>query len=132
MEVRNCIQCGKIFRPIMGRRVCSSCAEAERAVFDSVKAYLRNNPRASVMQVSQETGVPANKIREYVKEGRLVSASDDWNVTCERCGKAIDRGRFCAECSARLGEELHSGTGRASAPGDRGRAKVHWDRYRRR
>lgn len=132
MNVRNCTRCGKVFLPVLGRRYCPECAEAEIAEFESVKEHLRKHPGASVLQVSEATGVPVKKIREYVKEGRLVSASEDWNISCDRCGKPIARGRFCDDCAARLEMGFRSTGGKPARADDSARVRVHWDRFRRR
>ncbi len=132
MNVRNCVRCGKIFLPTVGRPYCPDCADTEMALFESVKEYLKKHPGASVIQVSQATGVPVKKIREYVKEGRLFSAGEDWNITCDRCGKAINRGRYCSDCAKKLETGLLSGKARADRPIDKGEMRVHWDRFRRR
>jgi len=135
VEVRNCKRCGSIFRATGGNRYCARCMEEERAIFESVKDFLRKRPRASVIEVSEQTGVPVSKIREYVREGRLVAASDDWKVACERCGREVERGRYCPDCLAELERELAPARPvekREMVYTPRERMKVHWDRFRRR
>jgi hypothetical protein len=44
------------------------------------------------------------KIKRFLKEGRLEITNDDGNLIleCETCGKSIKSGRFCPECERDL------------------------------
>ena len=102
MHIANCSRCGKIFRPIGGRKMCPQCLEADQKDFAAVRAYLKENPGAHIAAVSEATGVPVKRIQEYLREGRLVlAASADW-LQCERCGAPLQTGRLCAKCLAEI------------------------------
>lgn len=62
MKVANCNHCGKITLAAHSK-LCSDCMLAERRQVLTVKAYLEQNPGASLMDVVQSTGVPFRTVR---------------------------------------------------------------------
>lgn len=103
-EVRNCRRCGKIYNYIGGAPICPACKQQDEDDFQRVKEYLYQNRGASVNQVSTDLDISVEKIKRYLKEGRLEITNDDGNMIleCENCGKAIKSGRFCPECERQL------------------------------
>ena len=132
MTVRNCQRCGKVFLSAGGKRICPACVQAEQDEFESVREYLRRHPKALLMEVSQATGVPAKKIWEYVREGRLLANGAAWGLTCERCGTPIETGRFCLECSAKMERELRAARPQTDPTYFTSEKKYTWNRFRRR
>lgn len=98
-EIRNCPRCGKIFSYI-GRPICNKCIDIEENEFKIVKEYIYDNPGATISEVSQETEVSVEKIMRFLREERLEIKSENSNLIleCERCGRAINSGRFCEDC----------------------------------
>lgn len=105
MELRNCPECGKLFA-FMTRNLCPACLEAEERLFQEIESYLRQNPGATVSEVSQGTGVDEKKIIFFLRNGRLIGSGTALLLECERCGKPIKTGRFCDTCRAELGATL--------------------------
>jgi flagellar operon protein (TIGR03826 family) len=103
-DVRNCRSCGRIFNYIGGAPICQACREKDEEDFKRVKDYLYDNPKASITQVSTDLDISIEKIRRFLKDGRLEIASDDGNLIleCEKCGKSIKSGRFCQDCERNL------------------------------
>ena len=99
-DVRNCRKCGKIFTYLGGSPICPNCKQLDEVNFKKVKDYLYDNPKASLTQVSEDLEISLEKIRRFLKEGRLEIVSDDGNLflECESCGKSIKSGRYCDEC----------------------------------
>ena len=119
MEIVNCTRCGRVFRPVGGRRMCPQCFKADHDEFASVREYLRKNPGADIAAVSEATGVPVKRIQEYLREGRLVLARTVEWLKCERCDTPLATGRLCEKCA----EELQRGSGAAPSaerPADAG------------
>ncbi|WP_054693806.1 hypothetical protein [Syntrophomonas palmitatica] len=77
---------------------------------------MRDHPRASVVEVSEETGVEEEKILQYLRDGRLISSGFTEVITCERCGKSIRAGRYCEACKAILDIQLKSAIPQAQRP----------------
>ena len=103
-DVRNCKKCGKIFNYIGGAPICPVCKQADEDDFKRVKEYLYENPGAIITQVSTELDISIEKIKRFLKDGRLEITSTEGNMVleCENCGKAINTGRFCNECERDL------------------------------
>lgn len=133
MDVRNCIRCGKMFRPVGGRRICPDCVKADLEEFHSVRDYLKENPRANILEVNEATGVSIKKLRDYIREGRLVLAEgNDWGIKCENCGEPVKTGRLCPDCTEKFEKELRRKS--ASNWGDRRlgeKMRVYRDKFRR-
>lgn len=99
MDVRNCRQCGRLFNYIGGPQVCPACKDKLEDKFQEVKEFIRDNPRASIQEVSEENDVSVQQIRQWVREERLeFSADSPVGIECEKCGASIRTGRFCEAC----------------------------------
>lgn len=107
-EVRNCKKCGKIFNYLGGSPICPVCRQMDEDDFKRIKEYLYDNPKASLNQVSSELEISVEKIRRFLKDGRLEILSDEGNMIldCESCGKSIKSGRYCPECERNLSNNL--------------------------
>lgn len=118
-DLRNCSRCGRLFGYV-GRPICSYCIEEEEDEFKIVKDFLYDNPGSTVYEVSDATGVEVEKIMRFLKEERLQISSDNPNMLleCERCGKAINTGRFCKDCTNDLHRSMRKefGLDKPAAP----------------
>lgn len=106
-EIRNCPRCGKIFT-YFGRPICNNCIDTEENEFKMVKEYIYDNPGATISEVSQETEVTVEKIMRFLREERLEIKSENSNLllACEKCGRAINSGRFCENCKGQLNKDF--------------------------
>lgn len=109
-DVRNCRKCGKIFNYLGGSPICPACKQLDEDDFKKIKEYLYDNPRAGLNQVSIELDISVEKIKRFLKDGRLEILSDDGNMIleCESCGKSIKSGRYCSECERDLTMNLRN------------------------
>ncbi|MEE1008498.1 MAG: flagellar protein [Agathobacter sp.] len=107
MEVINCRNCGRIFNAESNERICPLCKKKAEEKFQEVKAYIEENPGASVEAVSKELSVSVKQIKKWIKEERLVLADGSLGgIICEKCGKSISTGRFCENCKKRMSDAL--------------------------
>ncbi|HEY3315694.1 MAG TPA: MerR family transcriptional regulator [Bacillota bacterium] len=113
MELRNCPRCGNLFT-YSGKNLCPVCLAEDEKEYDTLRAFLKDNPRAGLEETSEATGVKPERILKFLREGRIVAAQEVSWIQCERCGKPIIAGRFCSECAGDLRKELH-----LEGPGDR-------------
>ena len=68
--LENCKRCGKVFVTAT-EHYCHDCLLVEEALFRDVRDYLYSNPGSDITCVSKSTGVPVNKILEYIRNGRI-------------------------------------------------------------
>ena len=78
MEVKNCRGCGRLFNYIGGGYLlCPACMDELDKKFTTVKEYIRENPKASLTQISEDNDVSVVQIERWVREERLVFADDE-------------------------------------------------------
>jgi flagellar operon protein (TIGR03826 family) len=108
MDVRTCRRCKNLYQHITGPEICPRCRRKEEELFQIVKQYLRENPGASMQEVSEETEVPTYLIVSFLRAGRLqIAPNSPIALSCERCGTKILTGRFCNKCSNNLVNDLN-------------------------
>lgn len=107
LKYKTCIYCGRIFQS-SGPDICPECLRKLEEQFKLIKEYLYQNPRASVEEVSKETGIDEKLILHFLREGRLEMVSADGSLLCEKCGAPITSGRLCKKCSDTLAQALGS------------------------
>lgn len=99
MNVRNCKKCGKLFNYVAGPPICPVCREAIEKKFEEVREFVRKNKVASMKEISENCHVEERQIEQWVREERLVFASDSpIKLFCETCGAPIFTGRYCGKC----------------------------------
>lgn len=131
VELRNCPECGKLFA-FLSRNLCPECAALEDEYVKRIQEYLDGPGGATIKEISDATEVPEEKIISLLREGRLIVRGKACLLECERCGKPIDSGRYCASCRAILANSLKgssavspaSTAGRERFP-DRKKARMH-------
>ncbi len=101
-----CKSCGKIF-PFNGKNECPMCLMEVERKFDLIKNYLYNYPSATVLELSEKTGVEEATILHFLREGRLEMKSADGSLCCEKCGKPVTSGRMCKECAGSISNALN-------------------------
>lgn len=107
MEVRNCKGCGKLFNYMGGAPLCPACVKLLDEKFQNTKTYIRENPRASIQEVSEECEVSVAQIKRWVREERLAFTEDSQiGIECESCGAMIRTGRFCESCKTRMANQF--------------------------
>lgn len=108
MDVRNCKKCGNLFN-FTGSPLCPACNNKMEKKFSEVKDYIRENPTSSISVVSEETEVPIQQLKRWIREERLSFSKDSGVVIqCEKCGAPILTGRFCKECKRTMTKSLES------------------------
>jgi len=107
MSVQTCQDCRGLFS-FLPRGVCGECLEARETSYQTVRDFLRDNPRARMAEIVDETEVDQHLIELFIREGRLqlASAAATTGLTCEVCDAAIADGRHCAKCHQRLTQQF--------------------------
>lgn len=124
MDVRNCVECGKIYS-YDGFNTCQQCRRNEEKEFQIVKDYIWENPGAGISEVSEETEVPTKKIIEFLRQGRLeIKDQSNMVLPCEKCGESIKTGRFCKKCTVEMDREFKQSIGGGNDPSQLGSGNV--------
>lgn len=106
-DVRNCRRCGRIYNYLGGPPICTDCKNADEEVFKKIKQYLYDYPGATLSQVAMDCDVSVEKIKMFLREGRLeITEGANIILECESCGKSIRTGRFCSECQNQLSNNI--------------------------
>lgn len=72
MSLSNCVRCGKLFaQPRTSDMACSDCYMIHETEFQLCKDYLRNQPTASLTELSVGTGISAQRLASWIREGRI-------------------------------------------------------------
>lgn len=110
MEVRNCRSCGRLFNYVGGMGIlCPACMDKLEEKFQQVKKYIRENPRATIQQVSEENEVSISQIERWIRDERLAFSEDSpIGVACEACGVTIKTGKYCQTCKDVMAKNLGS------------------------
>jgi len=114
MPLDNCVRCGKLFNRL-SRPICPNCAGEEERRANVVMGFLKDNPSATIEEISESTGVDSQVILRLIRDDR-VRASTTGSVprNCKACGAPIDAGQYCGHCLRKLGRAL---TGEGSGGG---------------
>lgn len=98
MDIKTCRKCRKMFNYVMGESICPACKQKAEEEFQKVKAYVRQQPNASVSQVAEECEVTTDQIRQWLREERLYLTGESPQLTCDGCGTMIMSGKLCDKC----------------------------------
>ena len=119
MKLTNCLRCGVMFSHGLGPQICPECRKADEEDFKKVKDYLYENPGAAMTQVANALDISVNKIKRYLREGRLeIVAGSTMILECEKCGSPIRTGKYCDECQKSLIKDMRQAAARTMAEDD--------------
>lgn len=103
MELVNCTICGRAMQRGL-RNICQACAEKKEKDFLKVRDFIKDNPKVAIEVVVEATGVPETEVRQFIREGLIEStAVEGTSITCNRCGRPIANGVYCALCKQEFG-----------------------------
>ena len=106
-KLKNCAQCGRIFSPMRGEKICRDCRIKEEEKERQVIQYVRDNPGITIKEVCDALGVSEKFIKQMASQGLFASFKLDENFfyPCVSCGRPINRGTYCADCIKTLRAE---------------------------
>ena len=110
-EARNCPTCGSMFNYTGLRDVCSTCAQAEETMYESVYKFLRRreNRAANIDRIVEVTGVTEELLHRWVRKGRLQPALfPNLGYPCDKCGALTSTGKICDKCTEEIQADLRT------------------------
>ena len=105
MSLGNCPQCGKLYMK-NAAGMCSECRIEYEKQVETVLEYMRDVPKATVVEISKATGIREKIIFDLIKRGALIGSEGTISYPCEKCGKPIEQGRLCNECITQINKEM--------------------------
>ena len=132
MDVRNCRTCGRLFNYIGGPpNTCPACRDELEKKFQVVKEYIRENPGATIQQISDDNEISTSQIKQWIREERLQFTDDSpIGIECENCGASIKTGRFCDNCKNTMASNLASSIEKPQAPEPPKKKEEHKNKMR--
>lgn len=98
-ELKNCKICGRLYQPRAHYEICPICTVHDEEDFSKIREYLYLHPFAKVFEVSMNLDISINKIKRYLREGRIeIIEKNNQFLKCEICGKSICSGQYCSDC----------------------------------
>ncbi|CAM2934099.1 TIGR03826 family flagellar region protein [Paenibacillus sediminis] len=108
MDIGNCPRCGRLFA-LNFRDICGNCIKEIEVEYEKCADYLREHRTATLLELSEATGVTTKQITRFVREGRIsVVQAPNLMYPCEVCGTLIREGTMCDSCRTRLTKDLTS------------------------
>ncbi len=104
-KVKNCPKCGKLFADY-GAHMCPDCEDKMREKEAEVVNYVRDNPKAKVVEIIEATGCSEQLIKKLIREGRFEQVGVKMTYPCEKCGAPIISGKLCQNCMESMRNEL--------------------------
>lgn len=105
-KITHCPECGKIFQKSL-RNLCGDCSSEEDRLFLMTERTMLRNRHFNNVEVAEAASVPQDKIRSWIRSGKLRIA-DYPNLAdrCDLCKASIRSGHLCLSCSARIKDDL--------------------------
>lgn len=108
-DVRICKICGNLIENDVNSDMCYKCFRQNELKFKLIKEYLIKNPNAQMYDVSTDLNISLRTIKNYLRRGRLfIVEKNNRFLTCEKCGKPIQSGRYCSQCLTTIKHDYHT------------------------
>lgn len=106
LSIAHCPRCGRVFQKNL-RNLCADCTNIEDRDFRSVEVTMLRSRFLNTEEAAQAANVPTEKIRGWIRSGKLRLA-DYPNLTdqCDLCKGPIRAGHICFSCSRRIKDDL--------------------------
>jgi predicted amidophosphoribosyltransferase len=108
---KGCKRCGRMLPDTYEEEYCPFCRET--MLFDKVRDYVRSAD-VTEYQVASHFNIPVEKVRYWIKEGRIEYKDDNvkgeggpsgiTGMYCSRCGAPVTFGTLCTKCLKLLNE----------------------------
>ena len=103
MDVRPCKICKRLFNHVAGPPICPACTKQLEKKFKEVREFIRENPKATLQEVSDANEVSVKQLKNWVREERLTFSDDSpVGLECLNCGTMIKCGKYCDRCKGKM------------------------------
>lgn len=73
-RLQNCIKCGRLMLS-NDHTLCPQCNNEEIDQFKKIRDFLYQYPNASLLEISQSTEIPLQKVLAYLRQGGITVAN---------------------------------------------------------
>jgi rRNA maturation endonuclease Nob1 len=94
-----CEICGRVVI-LTAYDVCYRCRGQRQREVELIFNHLKEHRGASINTIAAATGVNAALVLKLVQKGNLEVFRPAFSKRCEKCGQAIDEGKFCKNCAS--------------------------------
>lgn len=104
--IANCKRCDRLFQKTI-RDICPSCIREQQELVGVIRNHLKKHPYATVPEVAQATQIDVEDIVDLIEQNALNLVDfPNFTLTCERCERVTQDGRFCNSCKEEMAVEL--------------------------
>jgi hypothetical protein len=86
--------------------MCRDCEDKMREKESEVVNYVRDHPKAKILEITEATGCSEQLIKKLIREGRFEQVGVKMTYPCEKCGAPILSGKLCQTCMESMRNEL--------------------------
>jgi len=116
MNLDNCPRCGRLFAKGY-RDVCPNCVKDIDREYDKCAAYLKENRRCNIHELSEATEVSIRQISRFIREGRIsIAHHPNMLYPCDKCGEPIREHTMCLNCRTKLAREVEAAADEKKRP----------------
>jgi ribosomal protein L32 len=106
LMVAHCPKCGQVYQKNI-RNMCKDCTAAHDNLLNACHSYLRDHRKATNEELIEATGITEAQLTAFIKESRLpLYSHPNLTYACSSCGGRIRQHQLCANCRARITEDI--------------------------
>jgi len=118
MALKKCEKCGVFFGAEGNETLCTNCAEpkkkkavltgdVEHDKFANARAVVYDQPHITPKELVEELkargiDITVREVMKYVTDGRLTLVTVEGGSYCTSCGRKIQIGTMCKDCTEKL------------------------------
>lgn len=118
LALKKCENCGVFFGAEGNETLCENCraphgkkalitGDVEHDKFTNARAIVYDQPQITPKELVEELNnrgiaITISEVMRYVTEGRLTLVTVDGGTYCTGCGRKIQIGTMCSDCSDKL------------------------------
>ncbi|MBW5444780.1 hypothetical protein GE107_01715 [Cohnella sp. CFH 77786] len=102
LKIAHCPSCGNVFQKNL-RNLCADCSSEEDRLFQATERTMLRNRLFSNAEVAEAVSVPPEKIRSWIRSGKLrIADYPNLSDQCDLCKAPIRSGHLCLSCAGRI------------------------------
>lgn len=104
-DFRYCKRCNSLFK-YQGWDMCPACLKKYDEIMDKIKNFTFEYPSSGVVEIANGIDEKEKDILYLLRTGRLSIKAVSEVLICSNCGKRIEKGKYCGECTGAIQEKF--------------------------